>query len=83
MASDAFERASKRLERPSEALLAEMITRDAALRQEAAAGGPYSVAPCTLGQVACNQLQSARECGARVCLRERVPTTMRNAQSMA
>jgi len=40
MASDAFERASKRLERPSEALLAEMITRDAALRQEAAAGAP-------------------------------------------
>lgn len=39
MASDAFERASRRLERPSEALLAEMIMRDAALRQEAAAGG--------------------------------------------
>ena len=38
MASDAHERACKRLEQPSEALLAELIMRDAALRQEAAAG---------------------------------------------
>lgn len=38
MASDAHERARKRLEQPSEALLAELIMRDAALRQEAAAG---------------------------------------------
>ncbi|KAK9845705.1 hypothetical protein WJX81_000106 [Elliptochloris bilobata] len=37
MASDASERAQRRLEQPSEALLAELITREAAMRQEAAA----------------------------------------------
>ena len=38
MASDAHDRARHRMEQPSEVLLAELITREAALRQEAAAG---------------------------------------------